>query len=124
MKSADHHLRGIDQAVMQAWKHTRLESTCPMRVFQLASQPRLALGDASTCEEAILNVTRQHRTVSQVFDRLPLGVQQPLQALDDLIAMVQEELKKFDMCLKRHCGETLSGFATHDALIRFSQFNV
>jgi hypothetical protein len=95
-----------------------------MRVFQLASQARLALGDTRACEETILDVTRQQGTVPEVFDRLPLGVQHPLQTFDDLIAIGQEELKKFDMCLKRHFGETLSGFATHDALIRFSQFNV
>jgi hypothetical protein len=34
-----------------------------------------------------------------------LGVQQPLYALDDLVAMVQEELEKVDVCLERHrCG--------------------
>ena len=82
------------------------------------------MGDASGCEEAILDVTRQQRTVPEVFNRPPLGVQHPLQAFDDLIATGQEELKKFDMCLKRHFGETRSRFATHNVRIRFSQFNV
>ena len=95
-----------------------------MRVFQLASQTRLALGHASACEEAILNLTRQKVAIPEVFDRLPLGVQHPLQAFDDRIAMGQEELKKFDVCLKRHVGGTRSGLATHKILIRFSQFNV
>jgi hypothetical protein len=33
----DHHLRRIDQAVMQSRKLTRPESTCPMRFLQLTS---------------------------------------------------------------------------------------
>jgi AhpD family alkylhydroperoxidase len=78
-----------------------------MRVFHLTSQTRLAVGDPN--EEAILKVTRQKGAVSQVFDRLPLGVQYSLYALDDVIAMGQEELQKFDMCLKRH------RFANHNA---------
>src|SRR5262245_30903955 len=124
MKSADHQLRWIDQAVMQAGKHTRLESTRPMRAFQLASKTRLALRNPSACEETILDMTRQHGTVSEIFNRLPLGVQHALQAFDDLVAMGQEELKQFDMCLKRHVGGTRSELATHNVLIRFSQFNV
>jgi len=63
----------------------------------------LALGGAS--EDAILNVTGQERTVSQVFDWLALRVEQPLYEFDDLVAMVQEELEKVDVCLERHrCG--------------------
>ena len=81
-----------------------------MRFFQLTSKTRLAVGDPSECEEAILEVTRQQGTVLQVFDRLSLGVQHILDALDDLIAMGQEELEKFDMCLKRHLAETRSGW--------------
>ncbi len=84
------------------------ESTCPMRFFQLTSQTRLAVGDPSDCEEAILKVTRQKGTVLQVLDRLSLGVQHPLYSLDDVIAMGQEELEKFDMCLKRHLARTRS----------------
>jgi hypothetical protein len=95
-----------------------------MRVLQLASQTQLALGNACACVEAILNLTRQKGTISQVLDRLPLGVQHPLKAFDDLVAIGQEELKKFDMCLKRHVGGTRSGLATHNVFIRFSQFNV
>ena len=68
-----------------------------MRLFQLTSQTRLAVGDPSEGEEAILKVTRQKRAVLQVFDRLSLGVQHSLNALDDFIATTQEELKKFDM---------------------------
>jgi hypothetical protein len=62
-----------------------------MRVFQLTSQTRLAVGDPSDCEETILEETRQQGTVAQVFSRLSLGVQQPLYALDNLIAMGQEK---------------------------------
>ena len=54
-----------------------------------------------------LEVTRQQGTVPQVFDRLPLCVQQPLYSLDDVMLMGEEELEKFDMCLKRHLAGTL-----------------
>src|SRR5687767_1612260 len=104
MKDADHHLRRIDEAVMQSRKITRPESTGPMRFFRLTSQTRLAVGDPN--EEAILEVTRQNGTVSQIFVRFSLGVQQSLYSLDDVIAMRQEELEKFDMFLKRHLAET------------------
>ena len=40
----------------------------------------------------------------QVLDRFSLGVQHSLDALDDVIAMGQEELEKFDVCRKRHLG--------------------
>ena len=52
---------------------------------------------------------RQKGAVSQVFERFSLGVQYTLYSLDDVIAMGQEELQKFEMCLKRH------RFADHDA---------
>src|SRR5262245_47060796 len=97
MKAADHHLRRIDQAVMQSRNVARLESACPMRFFQLTSQTRLAVGDLGEGEEAILKVAIQNGTVLQVFDRLSLGVQQPLYSLNDFIAMGQEESEKFDV---------------------------
>jgi hypothetical protein len=53
-------------------------------------------------EEAILKVTRQQGAVLPVFDRLSLGVQHPLDSLDDVIALGQKELEEFDVCLKRH----------------------
>jgi hypothetical protein len=81
-----------------------------MRFFQLTSQLRLAVGDPWECEEAIFKVTRQDGAISQVFERLSLGVQQPLNALDDFIAMGQEELEEFDMCLKRHRRAIVRGF--------------
>jgi hypothetical protein len=86
-----------------------------MRVFQLTSQTRLAGGNPRECEEAILKVTRQKGTVLQVFDGLSLGAQHSLYALDDVIAMGQEELKKFDMCLERHLAWRRSGW--HPAAI-------
>ena len=55
-------------------------------------------------------MTRQKGTVLQVFDRLSVGVQHSLYSLDDFIAMGQEELEKFDMCLKRHLARTRSGW--------------
>ena len=81
-----------------------------MRFFQLTSKTRLAVGDTRECEEAILKVTRQKGTVLQVFDRLSLSVQHSLYSLDDFIATGQEELEKFDMCLKRHLAKTRSGW--------------
>jgi hypothetical protein len=100
MEGADHHLSRIDQAVMQSRKLTRSESTGPMSFFQLTSQARLALGGPNV--EAVLKVPRQKGAVSQVFERLSLGVQYSLYSLDDVIAMGQKELQKFEMCLKRH----------------------
>ncbi len=44
MEAPDHHLRRIDQAVMQARNHTGPEATCPVRFFQLPSQAGLAGG--------------------------------------------------------------------------------
>jgi hypothetical protein len=43
------------------------------------------------------------------LERLSLGVQQALYSLDDLIAVGQEELEKFDMLVKRHLVTTLCG---------------
>ena len=69
----------------------------------------MARGDPGESEKAILEVTRQKGTVLQVFDRLSLGAQQPLYAFDEFVAMGQEDLEKFDVCLKRHLAETRSG---------------
>ena len=81
-----------------------------MRIVQLTSNTRLAGGDPSECEEAILEVTREKGSVLQVFDGLSLGVQHPLYSLDDVIAMGEEELEKLDMCLKRHRARMWSGW--------------
>jgi hypothetical protein len=85
-----------------------------MRFFQLASQTRLVVGDATESEEAVLEMTRQKARVLQVLDRLSLGVQQPLYSLDDFIAMGQEQLEKFDMRVKRHQATILSVLLSHD----------
>jgi len=81
-----------------------------MRFVQLTSKTGLAVRDPGEREEAVLKVSRQEGTVSQVFDRLSLGVQQPLYLLDDVAAMREEELEKFDVCLKRHLARTRSGW--------------
>ena len=81
-----------------------------MRVFQLTSKTRLAVGDPTEGEEAILEATRQEGSVLQVVARLSLGVQYFLYFLDDFMAIGQEELEKFDMCLKRHLATTWSGW--------------
>jgi len=59
----------------------------------LAAKTRLAVRDVSECEEAIFEETRQKRSVLQVFSRLSLRVQHPLDSLDDVVAMSQEDLK-------------------------------
>src|SRR5262245_8855111 len=122
LKAAYHHLRRIDQVVMQSWTRTRPESACPMRFFQLTSKTRLVARDASECEEAILKVTRQKGTVLQVLDRLSLGVQQPLYSLDDFIAMDQEQLEKFDMRVKRHLAKTTLGWLLFRCKKRMNRF--
>lgn len=94
---------------MQAGNLTRPESISPMRFFQLSPQTPLAPGDAGACEEAVFEMTRQNGIVLQVLERLSLGVQHPLYALDDFIAMRQEAVEKFDMCLKGHLVSTRSG---------------
>ena len=82
-----------------------------MSFFQLTSQTRLVVGDDGEREETILEVTRQKGTVLQVLDRLSLGVQRPLDALDDFSAMGQEQLEKLDVGLKRHLAKkTLCGW--------------
>src|SRR5262245_33955770 len=77
-----------------------------MRFLQLTSKTRLVAGNASECEEAILNLTRQKGTVLQILSRLSLGVQQSLYLLDDFIALGQEQLEKFDVRVKRHIART------------------
>ena len=108
MKAADHHLHRIDQTVMQPRKLTRPETTCPMRFFQSASEARWIVNDPGDCE-AVLEVTRQEGTVLQVFDRLSLCVHSL--CFDDVIAMRQEELDQFDVCLKRHLARARSGWS-------------
>ena len=73
MEAADHHLRWIGEAVLQPGNLLRLESTGPVRLLQLAPQPRLIVGGAD--EEAVLEVTGELGSVLQVVDRLSLGSQ-------------------------------------------------
>jgi hypothetical protein len=102
----------MDQVVMQIVNLTRSESAGPMRFFQLASETSLTGGDRSACEEAILEMVRQKRPVLQVPDRLSLGVQNGLYALDDIFAMRQKKSQQLDVCLKRHLTKR---FPRHDA---------
>src|SRR4051812_10876871 len=106
MKGACHHLRRIDQVIVQSRTLTRRESACPVRFLQLTSNTRLVAGNAGEGEAAILKVTRQKDSVLLVLDRLALGVQQPLYPLDDFIAAGQEQLEKFDVGMKWHLGRT------------------
>jgi hypothetical protein len=78
-----------------------------MRFFQLASETSLAGGDRSACKEAILEMPGQKRLVLQIPDRLSLGVQNGLYALDDIFAMRQKQSQQFDVCLKRHLTKRL-----------------
>ena len=80
-----------------------------MCFLQLTSQTRLAVGGVGGCKEAIFKVTRQTGRVPQVFDRPSLSVQQSFYSLDDVIAMGQEEVKEFDVGLKRRLARTRSG---------------
>jgi hypothetical protein len=77
-----------------------------MRFFQLAPQMSLdtflAVGGSSACKEAILEMAGQKRVVLQVPDRLSLGVQNGLYALDDIFPMRQKQSQQLDVCLKRH----------------------
>jgi len=75
-----------------------------VRLVQLTSQARLAVSDPAEREEAILEVSKQLRAVSQVLWRFSLSVQQSLDAFDDVIAVGQEEVEKFDVGLKREGG--------------------
>ena len=102
----------MDQVVMQILNLTRSESRGPMRFFQLASETFLAGGDRSACKEAILEMAGQKRVVLQVPDRLSLGVQNGLYALDDIFAMRQKQSQQLDVCLKRHLTKRLP---RHDA---------
>src|SRR5690242_9712514 len=95
IKGANHHLRRMDQLVMQIPNRTRSESRGPMRFFQLASETSLAGG------EAIFEMPGQQRMVLEVADRLSLGVQNTLYALDDLFAIPQKHPQPLDVCLKR-----------------------
>jgi hypothetical protein len=91
-KGAAHQLRGIDQIVGLPRSRARLEATGPVRFLQLALQ-RLVGGNARQREEAILELTRQNRNVSQELQRLPLSAQQRLNSLDDCVATSQEKLQ-------------------------------
>ena len=83
-----------------------------MRFFQLASETSLAGGDRSARKEAILEMAGQKRPVLQVLDRLSLGVQNGLYALDDIFAMRQKKPQQLDVCLKRRLTKRLP---RHDA---------
>jgi len=99
MKGANHHLRRMDQVVMKIMNQTRFESPGPMRFFQLSSETSLA------SKEAILEIVGQKRLVLQVPDRLSLGVQNGLYALDDIFALRQKQPQQLDVFLKRSLTE-------------------
>src|SRR6185295_3588426 len=115
IRAANHHLRGMDQVVMQTLNLTGSESRGPMRFFQLVPHTSLAGSGRRTCKEALLERAGQKRTILQVSDRLSLGVQNGLYALDDIFAIVEEEPQQLDVCLKRHLARRLP---RHDASTR------
>ena len=92
-----HQFRGVGRAVVQSRNVAWLESTGPVSVFQLTSQAPLTLADPGECEEAILEVTRQNRTVLLIGERLSLSVQHDLDSLDNLVPMGEEEMEQFDV---------------------------
>src|SRR5579862_8313668 len=112
IKAANHHLGGMDQVVIQTLNLTRSESRGPMRFFQLASETSLSGADGSACKEAILEMAGQKRPVLQVPDRLALGVQNGLYALDDIVALRQKQPQHLNVGLKRHLTKRLP---RHDA---------
>jgi hypothetical protein len=61
-----------------------------MRFFQLTPKLRLAWGERRQRKEAILEVTRQQGSVLPVFERVSLGVEQPLYSFDDFIAVCEK----------------------------------
>jgi hypothetical protein len=113
IKTANHHLRRMDQVVMQTLNLTRPESPGPMRFVQLA--PEMTGSHRNACKEAILEMAGQKRLILQVLDRLSLGVQNGLYALDDIFAMRQKQSQQLDVYLKRHLTKRLPRHdATHD----------
>jgi hypothetical protein len=80
-----------------------------VRGFQLTPETRLAAGHPGQGKEAVLEEIGQQNIVLQILDRLALGVQHPLYSLDDVTAMVEEELEQLEMCLERHLPRTRSG---------------
>jgi len=112
MEAANHHLRRMDQVVMKIVNLTRSESSGPMRFFQLASETSLAGGDRTACEEAILEMAGQETEVLQVSRRFSPGVQQGLDALNDIFTIRQEKPQQPGVCLKRHRTKRLP---RHDA---------
>ena len=97
---------------MQILNLTRSESFGPMRFFQLASETSLAGRDRSAGKEAILEMPGQKRLVPQVLDRLSLGVQNGLYAVDDIFATRQKQSQQLNVCQKRHLTKRIP---RHDA---------
>ena len=79
--------------------------------FQLASEmsldKSLAGRGRSACKEAILEMAGQKRVVLQVSDRLSLGVENGLYALDNIFAIRQKQSQQLDVGLKRHLTKRL-----------------
>src|SRR3954453_2004849 len=102
MKDAGHDLRRVGEAVVHLRHLARPEPAGSMRRLQLASKTRSALGGAWEREKAVFEETEQEGAVPQICDRLSLSVQQPLYALDDVVARCQEAVKEFDVGVKRY----------------------
>ena len=90
---------------------TRLEATRAVRFVQLTSKARLLAADSGEPEEAILETTRQQCGVLQILRRFPLGVEQLLHSLDDLVAASHEPSQELDMRRKRHWDATFCASA-------------
>ena len=85
---------------MQSRNVARLEPVFPVRFLQLTSKGCLTVSEAR--KETVLDVTEETSTILQILDRLPLGVQNALQALDDVNAMGEKECEELEMGPKRH----------------------
>jgi hypothetical protein len=62
----------------------------------------LGLRDAGKHEEAVFEETGQAEPVPRIFGGPSPGVQQPLDAIDDVVATLEEEVKEFDVAVKRY----------------------
>ncbi|HEX3835878.1 MAG TPA: hypothetical protein VHW25_02865 [Steroidobacteraceae bacterium] len=106
MKAAYHHFARVNQVVMHSGHYVGLESTDPVRCFQLTSKMGLFGGECSHREETILELAAEEWSVLPIPFRPALSVQQLLDSFDDFRAAAEEYLQKFDMRLEWHLART------------------
>lgn len=82
---------------MQAGNVAGPEALRPVRRFELVFQVQLLACRAARREDAVVEESGEAGAILQVRRRLALGVQQPLDGLDDRVAARQEQLEQFDV---------------------------